>query len=178
VSRPGGADDLPDIRERSELVRRAWCFAHAAHEGDRSRGNKRIDHPVAVAQLLAREGASDELIAAALLHDVLEDTSVGRAELEEMFGSDVAALVAAVSEDPSIDDYGERKAQLRAQVDAAGEDAALIFLADKLAQLQELEAPPATMAPRRLDHYRKTLALLRSSYPGVPFIGELARRLA
>lgn len=178
MSQPGGADDQPDICERSELVHRAWLFAHAAHEGDRRRGDKRVGHPVAVAELLAREGAADDLVAAALLHDVLEDTTVDRAELEASFGSVVAELVAQVSEDPSIEDYGRRKAHLRAQVEAAGEDAALIFLADKLVQLRELESPAATMAPGKLDHYRKTLALLRGSYPGLPFIDELSRRLA
>jgi (p)ppGpp synthase/HD superfamily hydrolase len=171
-------DDQPDMRERSELVHRAWVFACAAHEGDRSRGDTRVEHPLAVAKLLAREGARDDLVAAALLHDVLEDTTVSHAELEAAFGADIANLVAQVSEDPSIDDYGERKAQLRARVDAAGEDAALIFLADKLAQLQALESPAATMAPGKLDHYRKTLALLRQSYPDLPFIDELSRRLA
>jgi guanosine-3',5'-bis(diphosphate) 3'-pyrophosphohydrolase len=48
------------------------------------------------------------VVAAAVLHDVLEDTDAGPAELEERFGSDVAALVELVSDDPSIGDVEER----------------------------------------------------------------------
>jgi GTP diphosphokinase / guanosine-3',5'-bis(diphosphate) 3'-diphosphatase len=178
VTRPSTADDQPPLRGRSDLVDRAWLFARAAHEGDRSRGKTRIEHPLAVATLLLQEGADDELLAAALLHDVLEDTTVGRAELATAFGKDIADLVAQLSEDSSVEDYTERKARLREQVDAAGEDAARIFLADKLARLQALDAPSSALSADRLEHYRKTLALLGSHYPQVPFIDELSRRLA
>ena len=175
---PDAADDQPALRGRSDLVDRAWLFARAAHEDNRSRGKTRIEHPVAVATLLMHEGADDDLLAAALLHDVLEDTTVGRAELETAFGKDIAELVAQLSEDPSVEDYPERKARLREQVDAAGEDAAVIFLADKLARLQALDASLSPLSIDTLEHYRKTLELLASHYPQLPFIGELSRRLA
>jgi GTP diphosphokinase / guanosine-3',5'-bis(diphosphate) 3'-diphosphatase len=178
VTRPGAADDPPALRGRSDLVDRAWLFARAAHEGDRSVGNTRIGHPVAVATLLLQEGADDELLAAALLHDVLEDTTIPRAELENAFGMEIAEIVAQLSEDSSVEEYTERKARLREQVDAAGEGAARIFLADKLARLQALDGPASALDADRLEHYRKTLELLGSHYPQLPFIDELSRRLA
>ena len=175
---PDAADDQPALRGRSDLVDRAWLFARAAHEGNRSRGKTRIEHPVAVATLLMQEGADDDLLAAALLHDVLEDTTVGRAELETAFGKDIAELVAQLSEDSSVEDYPERKARLREQVDAAGEDAAVIFLADKLARLRALDASLSPLSTDTLEHYRKTLELLAGHDPQLPFIDELSRRLA
>jgi (p)ppGpp synthase/HD superfamily hydrolase len=171
------SSDPPDFIARSDLLERAYQLALAAHEGERSRGKTRIDHPVAVARLLVRQGADDQTVAAALLHDVLEDTTVTREELEQEFGLGVAELVAELTEDESIDAYADRKAQLRQQVAAAGERAATIFLADKLARLQALEATGQGLAPARLAHYRETVALLFRAYPDLPFIAEVRHAL-
>jgi (p)ppGpp synthase/HD superfamily hydrolase len=81
-----------------------------------SDGAPLIRHPLEVATVLYRTGAPDHLIAAGLLHDVVEKTGVSAAELRESFGAHIAALVLAVSEDESISDYATRKASLRAQV--------------------------------------------------------------
>jgi guanosine-3',5'-bis(diphosphate) 3'-pyrophosphohydrolase len=169
--------DPPDFVSRSDLVDRAYHFALAAHEGERSRGKTRIDHPTAVAKLLVREGADDRMVAVALLHDVLEDTTVTRGELEGEFGSEIAALVADLSEDASIDAYADRKAHLREQVADAGEEVATIFLADKLARLHALEAAKQRPSPATLAHYRESLALLSGIYPDLPFIAELRHAL-
>ena len=61
-------------------------------------------HPLEVASLLEREGYPDHVVAAAVLHDVLEDTDTQRSELTERFGTAVSDLVAAVSDDPAIAD--------------------------------------------------------------------------
>lgn len=162
---------------RSDLIDRAWQFACAAHEGERSRGTTRIEHPAAVAALLMGQNCSDELVAAALLHDVIEDTTVSRQEIEDAFGSAIASLVTALSEDPAIDDYAERKSQLRRQVVCDGDDAALIFLADKLARMQVI-GDPGSLPEHKLTHYRETLRTIARAYPRLPFIDELARRLS
>ena len=140
--------DPPDFVSRSDLLDRAYHFALDAHEGERSRGETRIDHPTAVAKLLARQGADDQIVAVALLHDVLEDTTVTREELEREFGPEIAGLVADLSEDASIDAYADRKTRLREQVAAAGEEAATIFLADKLARLHDARGDRATALAR------------------------------
>jgi (p)ppGpp synthase/HD superfamily hydrolase len=167
----------PEFTESSALLSRVYRFASAAHSGIRSRGHTTIDHPVAVAKLVRAHG-SDEQVAAALLHDVLEDTTVTREELEEQFGANIAQLVAQLSEDGGIEDYSERKAMLRAQVVAAGREAALIFLADKLATLTATaESGAEPIEPERLAHYRYTLALLSGVYPDLPFVAEVRHAL-
>jgi (p)ppGpp synthase/HD superfamily hydrolase len=171
------SSDPPDFIPRSDLLERAYRFALDAHEGERSRGKTRIDHPIAVATLLQRQGADDHMVATALLHDVLEDTTVARGELEAEFGPAIAGLVAALSEDASIDEYTARKARLRNQVADAGEEAATIFLADKLARLQGLEATQQGLSPARLDHYRETVAQLSRTYPDLPFTADVRHAL-
>jgi (p)ppGpp synthase/HD superfamily hydrolase len=167
----------PDFLARSELLGRAYRFALDAHEGERSQGTTRIDHPTAVARLLIRHGAGDRLVAAAFLHDVLEDTTVTREELEVEFGAEIAELVADLTEDPAIEAYADRKAHLREQVAEAGEEAATIFLADKLASLQRLEATGQQLPQATLAHYRETLVLLARTYPDLSFIADVRHAL-
>ena len=168
----------PEFARNSALVARADVFAFAAHEGERSRGATRSDHPRAVAALLAARDAQEEIVAAALLHDVLEDTSVTWHELQREFGTRIAEVVAHLSEDPSIEPYAERKASLRQQVADAGPEAATIFLADKLARLQALERTGSSIEPEKLAHYRATLELLSRVHPGAPFVDEARAALA
>jgi (p)ppGpp synthase/HD superfamily hydrolase len=92
-----------EITRRSPLVQSALRFAEAAHHGPRRRGDTNAQHPRDVARELAREGFDDRVVAAALLHDVVEDTATGKRELGGRFGPGVAALVAAVTEDAGIE---------------------------------------------------------------------------
>ncbi len=123
-----------------ELEARAWRFAAGAHEGQRRKGDGSpyINHPVAVAELTERQGGDSEQVAAAFLHDVLEDTDTPAERIHERFGAEVGRLVEALSDDRSIGDYERRKAGLRSQVEAAGERAILIYGADKLANAGDL----------------------------------------
>ena len=81
----------PDIA----LVERAFEFSASAHKGQfRKSGEPYITHPLAVASILSQWRLDAEGLAAALLHDVMEDTKVTRGELENRFGKPVAELVA------------------------------------------------------------------------------------
>jgi (p)ppGpp synthase/HD superfamily hydrolase len=71
------------------------------------------------------------MIAAGLLHDVLEKTDASSTELTPRFGSRIAHLFRAVSEDETISGYQRRKAALRQQAAAAGPEGLVIFAADK-----------------------------------------------
>lgn len=95
-------------------------------------------HPVEVAALLARLGYRDDVVAAAVLHDVLEDTDAQRADLQAVFGDRVAGLVALVSDDPSISDEEYRKADVRQRVGTAGGDGLAAYAADKVSKVREL----------------------------------------
>jgi (p)ppGpp synthase/HD superfamily hydrolase len=97
-----------------------------------------VAHPVSAASLVYEAGLGEEAVAAALLHDVIEDTQVSIEEIEERFGSRVAELVAALTENPAIDDYERRKEAHRAQVEAAGPVAAAVYAADKLSNIRDM----------------------------------------
>ena len=84
----------PDIA----LVERAFEFSESAHRGQfRKSGEPFITHPLAVASILSEWRLDAEGLAAALLHDVMEDTSVTRGEIETTFGKPVAAIVDGLS---------------------------------------------------------------------------------
>lgn len=125
--------------ERSALVRGALSVARRAHAGQlRQTGCDEIpfvDHSLAVAELLAQRNQPDEVLAAGLLHDIAEHAGVDPDSLRGRFGDEVAELVAALSEDPTIDGYEERKREHRERVAAAGERARAIFAADKTANV-------------------------------------------
>jgi (p)ppGpp synthase/HD superfamily hydrolase len=170
--------------EHSPLTREALKLASRWHEGQtRDIGDiPFVTHPVEVACLLHEAGYADEVVAAGVLHDVLEDTEVTRGELEQRFGPRVAELVAAVSEDPSIEDRAERKAALRAQVAAAGEDAAGVFAADKISKTRELRkrARRGRFDRRdraKLEHYEASLDLLSAALPGSQLVERLRAEL-
>jgi (p)ppGpp synthase/HD superfamily hydrolase len=81
---------------------------------------------------------------AGLLHDTIEKTSTEAADLRRRFGVHVASLVVALSEDPAISGYSARKAALRDQVGAAGDEALMVFAADKVSKARELRMAPAS----------------------------------
>ena len=89
---------------------------------------------------LDEHGYGDEVLAAALLHDVVEDSETSVEELREEFGERVAGLVAALSDDESIDDYRERKDEHRARVRRHDGDAFAIYGSDKLTNSSTLHA--------------------------------------
>jgi RimJ/RimL family protein N-acetyltransferase len=155
------------------LLKRAYEFAREAHHGRRREGDTDIDHPTAAARLLYEAGSGEEIVAAGLLHDVLEDTATSPAELRERFGTEVADLVGAVTESDAIERYERRKAALRGQVVEAGADAAAVFAADKLAKVRALNQAGETCPPKKLAHYRESLRLLRERRPETPFLEEL-----
>jgi (p)ppGpp synthase/HD superfamily hydrolase len=126
--------------ERSELVRQALDAARELHGGavrDIGDAVPFINHPLAVAELLAEDGQDDELIAAGLLHDTLEYTDLTLEALHERFGMKVAMIVCALSEDFEILDYEERKEEVRERVWEAGIEAQRVFAADKIANVIE-----------------------------------------
>jgi (p)ppGpp synthase/HD superfamily hydrolase len=176
-----GRRRMPSFLEPLPTTRAAVSFAQRAHAGQRRKvdGAPFIAHPLEVAALLQSAGAADEVIAAGVLHDVIEKTDVGRQELRERFGARVAGLVVAVSEDERIRAYAPRKAALREQAAAAGEQALTVFAADKVAKARELREHPgaARHARRRVRFYRDCLRLLEERLSRSPLVAELRAEL-
>lgn len=144
-----------------------------------------ILHPLEVAALLHGRDLADDVVAAGVLHDVVEKTQAGLADVQARFAPRVGVLVAAVTEDAGIGDYAERKAALRQQVVDAGPDALAVYAADKIAKARELRAqaggdrallldPPLRA---RLEHYAQSLVLLRSAAAHPRMTDQLAFEL-
>src|SRR5215212_4808120 len=129
----------PEPRLYSDLGIFALRFARRVHLGQyrKQTGEQFVEHPIAVAELLSDAGYGGSLITAAYLHDVVEKTDVQLAEIRERFGPDVAALVGCLSEDPDIEDYGERKRALRDAILCSGGDAVAIYAADRVANMRD-----------------------------------------
>lgn len=151
----------PDYVRDSDLLGAALATAAGAHRGQtRHDGSPYLAHPLRVCELLAEAGAGEVTLAAALLHDGVEDSELTVGEVVDRFGVAIGELVAALTEDDSIDGWVERKDALRAQVAAAGAPAAEIFAADKLANLAEMRALYAERGELAIDlHKAPTLDL-------------------
>ena len=177
----------PSFLADLSLASRAFAFAAAVHEGQRRAVDDApfLVHPLEVAMLLTNRGEPDAVIAAALLHDALEDADVPPDEVERRFGTDVRSLVEALSDDPSIEDYAERKRALRDQVAASGTTAMTIYAADKVCKVRELRAQagrdprrygPGTEdahAAARIAHYQASLLMLESVLGQHPLVRQL-----
>jgi (p)ppGpp synthase/HD superfamily hydrolase len=163
------------------LTRDAIAFAQEHHRRQRRAGDRApfLVHPLEVASYLERAGYPDHVVAAAVLHDVLEDTDVHRGELESLFGREVSDLVALVSDDPAIEDSELRKDEVRERVRGADGYALVVFGADKVSKARELRMELAQgLDPAegevKLRRYRKALAMLEQEVPGNR-IAELLR---
>lgn len=177
--------------ERSPLVAKALETAREAHAGqvrNGSGGMPYIEHPQAVAALLAEHGFADEVLAAALLHDVVEDSPATVEQLQESFGEPVVGLVAALSDDESIAGYRERKDEHRARVAAAGGAALAIYGADKLTNVRTLRGAYAQQGEAvaeefkvpldlKLEIWEADLDLLRARAPELAFLDQLGAEL-
>lgn len=126
----------------SLLVSRALEFAAIKHQGQfRKNPTKKIPyiaHPAEVGIRLAREGYDDEVVAAGILHDVVEDCGVELKELTDMFSPRVANLVDQVSEPSKELSWGTRKAAYRKKLETADVEALAISAADHLHNLESL----------------------------------------
>ncbi len=183
-------DGLASFARDLPLTRGAIAFAEPIHRGRlrASDGAPFILHPLEVAALLQIGGATDPIVAAGVLHDVVEQDETRLAEIEDRFGSDVSTLVRALTEDASIESYAPRKAALRRQVHAAGDDAAAVFAADKLAKVRELRVIigqahrlgelDSAESTAKLGHYRACLDMLDGVIPASPLVAQLRFEIA
>jgi myo-inositol-1(or 4)-monophosphatase len=119
------------------MIRKAAEFAARAHEGALRKGSRipYISHPMEVAMIVALMTDDRDLIAAAYLHDVIEDAGVTYQELEEEFGTRIAQLVKKESEDKSKTWLERKQATIDRLKDARKEDKILAF-GDKLSNLR------------------------------------------
>ena len=130
--------------EDISLLQSAYHFSEQAHEGQfRNSGEPYISHPLAVASILAEWHLDSQALTAALLHDVMEDTSVTKTEISRNFGKPVAELVDGVSKLDKIEFESHAEAQaenFRKMLLAMARDVRVILikLADRLHNMRTL----------------------------------------
>ena len=135
----------------------AIAFLIDAYEGVGVRPGKGLPHAQAVADVLRRAGYDESAQVLALLHDVVEDTPRTIDEVRDVFGEPIADMVGALTEDPSMRRYTQRKRDLRSRSLAAGSPVVDVALADKIASLRHAALTGTPISQRKLAHYRATL---------------------
>lgn len=176
----------------SDLVGGALAMAREAHDGqvrDGRTGVPFIEHPLAVAERLCEEGLGEEVLAAALLHDVVEHAGMEPQEVRERCGETVAGLVEALTEEAEIEPYEARKDAQRRQVAETGPDAMAIFAADRLANVEALrevyslegedaDQGLAVSLDLKIYIWELDLEMLFEEAPGLHLVDRLADELA
>src|SRR4249919_1969623 len=133
----------------TDAITEAYRMAAGHHEGQlRRSGEPYITHPLAVAGIAARYGMDDVTIAAALLHDAVEDTRLELSEIDEVFGAEVTAIVDGVTKLERIkfeSKEAQQAATMRKMLVAMAKDlrVLVIKLADRLHNMRTLAAMPA-----------------------------------
>ncbi|HEY2056420.1 MAG TPA: HD domain-containing protein [Solirubrobacterales bacterium] len=180
------------VAARSELVARALARATEAHAGQTRSGSgglPYIAHPRMVAATLAERDYPETTLAAALLHDTVEDSDATVEDLRAEFGEEIAALVATLSDDESIESYRDRKDEHRARVAGVDGDALAIYAADKLTNMTTLHAAIEAEGMKVAEEYAVPLglklevweadaAMLREEAPGLSLLDPLAAAIS
>jgi len=153
------------------VINKARVFATAAHaavgQTRKYTGEPYVIHPIEVSELVASAGGTDAMVAAALLHDVLEDTKVTFDVLEAEFGSEVAELVLWLTDvsKPEDGNRSTRKALDRQHSAAAPAEAQTIKVADLISNTRSIVAHDPNFAKVYLEEKRMLLEVLTKADP-------------
>lgn len=163
----------------------AITFAAGKHRDQRRKdavASPYINHPIALANVLANEGGIDDerVLIAAILHDTIEDTETTQQELVRHFGQEITDIVLEVTDDMALP-KAERKQH---QIDHAphiSRRAKLVKLADKICNLRDVaHAPPPNWSLQRRQEYfdwaKAVIDQLRGAHPGLEHIFDQAYR--
>ena len=171
---------MPNNPLDTQLLDRAIIFAVRAHAGTERRGKgfPYIVHPMEAVEIVATMTSDQELLAAAALHDTVEDTDVTIEQIRAEFGDRVAALVASESEEKDTglskeESWHARKQAAIERLAAASHDSKIVALGDKLSNMRAIARDYAmqgdslwnlfnTKDPKEHEwHYRGLAASLR-----------------
>ena len=160
-----------DPKQTATLLR-TLHFAADKHRDQRRKdagASPYINHPIAVAELLARQGGISDLtiLQSALIHDTVEDTETSLEELVDAFGSDVSRVVGEVSDDKKLEKARRKQLQIE-HAPHLSEAAKLVKLSDKICNVRDVTRDPPedwSLERRRdyLDWTEKVVAGLRGT---------------
>lgn len=148
---------MPEQGEEIAFLMNAAKFAAAKHRNQKRKDEKTpyINHPLEVAEMLARVAhvTDPSVLAAALLHDTIEDTATSVDEIRTAFGDRVLSLVQECTDDKSLQ-KSERKRLQVINAPHKSDDAKLIKIADKISNIRDIvELPPANWSWERKSDY-------------------------
>jgi len=169
-----------------ETVLRAAAFAAEKHRNQRRKdqdASPYINHPIQLAYILVQADIEDPaVLAAALLHDTIEDTNTTQDELEIVFGYEIANIVAECTDDKKLDKLDRKQAQID-HAATISHKAKLVKLADKIANVSDINgAPPVGWSLERKREYfdwaKKVVDRMRGTHAGLEarFDAEFAKR--
>ena len=161
----------------------ALQFAAQKHRDQRRKdleASPYINHPIALATVLWREGGVHEpaVVMAALLHDTIEDTETSAAQIRKRFGAKVARIVSEVTDDKALPKAQRKRLQIE-HAPHISREAKLVKLADKICNLRDMAAsPPKTWPKSRVREYfewaKKVVDALRGVHPELEAIFDAA----
>ena len=139
------------------MIDLALEVASKAHHGQVRKGTDvpYVSHPCAVGIILAQAGCTEEVVAAGILHDTVEDTSLTLRDIERGFGTNVARLVAASSEPDKSRSWEDRKRHTLDFLRQAAPDVCMVVCADKLHNVRSILAQRAVIGDEVWDRFRR-----------------------
>ncbi|HEY9774720.1 MAG TPA: HD domain-containing protein [Planktothrix sp.] len=141
-----------------QLLFRALKFASIKHTKQRRKGSSDIpyiNHPIEVATILSTVGSVQDAstLAAAILHDTVEDTDTTPEEIENEFGSDIRKIVMECTDDKTLGKQDRKRAQIETAPHKSGQ-AKLVKMADKISNVSAMASlPPSDWSLDRRGEY-------------------------
>jgi GTP diphosphokinase / guanosine-3',5'-bis(diphosphate) 3'-diphosphatase len=174
-----------DATDALSIVIRAAAFAAHKHRDQRRKdanATPYINHPLELARILTAEGGVTDAatIAAALLHDTIEDTETSAAELDREFGAEIRSIVEEVTDDKALPKADRKRLQVE-RASHASHKAKLVKLADKIANLRDVATSPPDRwdLPRRQEYFdwaKRVVDRLRGAHSALETVFDAAYR--
>lgn len=150
-----------DFVNGKDLIEKAKEYATEKHKGVTRKfsGEPYINHPAAVAKIVGEHGGNPEMIAAAWLHDVVEDTDTPLSEIKNLFGSKIASLTDELTNPPSVEKSGNKTEYIAKKMAVMSDKGLTIKLSDRLNNVSDFP----TASPKFVRKYaHKTKFILDS----------------